>query len=246
MINKTFLGDCLEVMPSLSDKSIDMVLCDLPYGTLSCKWDIIIPFVPLWDNYKRIVKKDKAVALFASQPFSSALVMSNLPMFKYELIWDKKIPSGMCNAKIQPMRQHENILVFFTGNSWYNPQKSKRDTFIKSGGMSGSLSAGAKGLKRLATKTYEDKYPTTLLQFDKVRKGSLHPTQKPLDLIEYLIKTYTNEGDIVLDNCAGSGTTGIACLNTNRKYVLIEKEKENYEIIQKRLASQPDILGQRR
>ena len=230
-----FKGDCLEVMQYIPDKSIDMILCDLPYGTTKCVWDTIIPFEPLWEQYNRIIRNNGAIVLTASQPFTSALVMSNIECFKYQYVWDKKIPSGMCNAKIQPMRQHEDILVFIKGKSFYNPQMIKRDKPIQSGGMSGSLSAGAKGLNKLETKTYEEKYPTTILTFDKIRKGSVHPTQKPVALFEYLIKTYTNENNLVLDNCSGSCTTAIACENTNRKWLCIEQDEKYCEISKKRL-----------
>jgi site-specific DNA-methyltransferase (adenine-specific) len=234
--NVVILGDCLEVMRDIPDKSVDMILCDLPYGSLSCKWDVIIPFDPLWEQYKRIIKDNCAIVLFGQEPFSSKLRLSNLQDYKYDWIWDKKIPSGMCNARIQPMRQTESISVFISGNSFYHPIMQPRDVPIKSGGMAQSMSGGTVGLSKLNQKTYTEKYPTTLLSFDKVRRGSLHPTQKPVSLCEYLIKTYTNEGDTVLDNCAGSGTTGVACQNTKRSYILIEKEAKYVDIINKRLA----------
>ena len=227
--------ECLSMMANIPDKSIDMILCDLPYGTTACKWDVIIPFDKLWEQYHRIIKDNGAIVLTASQPFSSLCVASNINNFKYEWIWDKKIPSGMCNAKIQPMRQHEVILVFMNGKSFYYPSMTQRDKSIKSGGMRESLSAGTSGLKKIK-KEYTEKYPTTILTFDKVRKGSLHPTQKPVALFEYLIKTYTNEGDLILDNCAGSGTTAIAAINTNRNYILMEQEQKYFDIINKRIA----------
>ena len=228
-------GDCLDIMNKIPNKSIDMILCDLPYGTLSCKWDSVIPFDVLWKHYNRIIKDNSAIVLFGSEPFSSKLRMSNLKDYKYDLYWDKKIPSGMCNAKIQPMRQIETISIFIKGKSFYYPQMIKRDVPITSGGMTGSRSAGAKGLARLDKKVYTEKYPTTLLSFDKVRKGSLHPTQKPTDLLEYLIKTYSKEGDVVLDNCMGSGTTGIACVNTKRNFIGIELDKTYFDIAKGRI-----------
>ena len=221
-------------MPSLADKSIDMILCDLPYGTTACKWDTIIPFEPLWEQYKRIIKDNGAIVLTASQPFTSALVMSNVKMFKYEWIWDKKIPSGMSYARFQPMRQHENILVFCDGKTIYNPQMIRRDKPIKGGGMSKGETTNNQNLIALK-KTYDFKNPTTIIVEDKIRKGSLHPTQKPVALFEYLIKTYTNEGDLVLDNCAGSGTTAIACLKTKRNYICIEKDADYYKVATKRV-----------
>ena len=234
MINQVLQGDCLELMKDIPDGSVDMILADLPYGITACKWDTIIPFEPLWEQYKRIIKKNGAIVLTASQPFTSALVMSNPKMFKYEWIWDKKIPSGMSYARYQPMRQHENIVVFCKGRTVYNPQKTLRDKPAKGGGMSKGETTNNQNLIALK-KTYYYKNPTTILVEDKVRRGSLHPTQKPVALFEYLIKTYTNEGDLVLDNVAGSGTTGVACQNLNRNFILMEKEPEYVEIIKKRL-----------
>lgn len=231
---KLFLGDCLEVMKKIPDKFIDCIVCDLPYGTTSCKWDTIISFDKLWEQYKRIRKDKCPIVLFGSEPFSSYLRISNINEYKYDWTWNKKIPSGMCNAKIQPMRQTENISVFMEGSSFYNPQMIQRDKPIKSGGMADSLSGGTKGLKRIA-KTYTEKYPTTLITFDKVRQGSLHPTQKPLDLMEYLVKTYSIEGAIILDNCMGSGTTGVAALKLNRRFIGIEKEEKYFKIAEERI-----------
>ena len=231
-------GDCLEIMKEIPDKSIDMVLCDLPYGTTSCKWDSIIPFEPLWNEYKRITKDRGAIILFGSEPFSSSLRISNIEWYKYDWIWDKKIPSGMCNAKIQPMRQVENISVFIKGKSWYYPQMIKRDVPIKAGGFKQSASGGSMGknMKPLH-KSYDMKYPTTLLTFDKIRKGSLHPTQKPVSLLEYLIRTYTNEGETVLDNCMGSGSTGVAAKNLNRNFYGIELDEHYFEVAKNRIES---------
>jgi site-specific DNA-methyltransferase (adenine-specific) len=229
-------GDCLEIMPTLSDKSIDMILCDLPYGTTACSWDAVIPFELLWREYERLIKDDGAIVLTASQPFTSALVMSNPKLFKYEWIWDKKIPSGMSYARFQPMRQHENILVFCKGKTIYNKQMIKRDKPIKEGGKKKSESAPIANFNNMGGKIYEEKNPTTILTYQKVRQGSIHPTQKPVALCEYLIKTYTNEGEIVLDNCIGSGTTAIAALNTGRFFIGIEKEEKYVEIARKRIA----------
>ena len=238
MTNTTIHDDCLEIMPTLPDKSIDMILCDLPYGTTDCKWDSIIPFEPLWEQYKRLIKDNGAIVLTASQPFTSALIMSNPKMFRCEWVWDKKIPSGMSYARYHPMRRHENILVFSINTVVYNPQMTERDIPIVQGGNKYSPSAPIQGRKDGIShkKVYDKKQPTTIITFDKIRSGSFHPTQKPVALFEYLIKTYTNEGDTVLDNCAGSGTTAIACLNTNRNYILIEKEKEYIDIINKRIS----------
>lgn len=234
-LNKITQGDTIENMRKLADKSVDMILCDLPYGTTACKWDTIIPFEPLWAEYERIIKDNGAIVLTASQPFSSALVMSNPKLFKYEWIWDKKIPSGMSYARFQPMRQHEVVLVFGKGRLLYNAQTVKREKPIKAGGMKASDSASTNGYKPLK-KTYEYKNPTTLLPFSKVRRGSVHPTQKPTELFEYLIKTYTNEGDTVLDNCIGSGTTAVAAINTDRNFIGIERESEYVKIANQRIA----------
>jgi len=231
---KLYHGDCLDIMPTLPDKSVDMILADLPYGTTACKWDTIIPFKPLWEQYKRIIKDNRAIVLTASQPFTSALVMSNPKMFKYEWIWDKKIPSGMSYARFQPMRQHENILVFCNGKTIYNAQMIKRDKPIKGGGMSKGETTNNQNLVALK-KTYDYKNPTTIIVEDKIRKDSLHPTQKPVALFEYLIKTYTNEGDTVLDNVMGSGTTGVACKLLKRNFIGIELDPTYFEIAKKRI-----------
>ena len=223
-------------MDDIPDKSIDMVLCDLPYGTTKCKWDIVIPFEPLWEQYNRIIKCNGAILLFCTEPFGSKLRLSNLKNYKYDWVWDKKIPSGMCNAKIQPMRRTENISVFIKGKSFYYPQMTKRDKPIKSGGMRCSPSGGTIGKHMKPLKrTYTEKYPTTILTFDKIRKNSLHPTQKPVALLEYLIKTYTNEEEVVLDNCMGSGSTGVACVNTNRNFIGIESDNAYFEIAKQRI-----------
>ena len=221
-INKIIQGDCLEVMKDIEDKSIDMILCDLPYGTTSCSWDIIIPFEPLWEQYKRIIKDNGAIILTASQPFTSKLIMSNIEIFKYALVWEKNRPTGLFTAKIQPMKYHEDILVFGKGKTKYNPQMVKgKKSHSRGKNLSKSNHYGDSSF----VDTISDmKYPKSILKFDRPHPP-IHPTQKPVALFEYLIKTYTNEGDLVLDNCAGSGTTGIACINTKRNYILIEKKK---------------------
>ena len=225
-------------MKDIPDQSIDMILCDLPYGTTACKWDVVIPFEPLWEQYKRVIKDNGAIVLTASQPFTSALVMSNIKMFKYEWIWDKKIPSGMSYARFQPMRQHENILVFCKGKTIYNPQMIKRDKPIKRGGGKIDESNRMPKPDCLKGKIYEYKNPTSIQLFIKERTKSQHPTQKPVALCEYLIKTYTNKGDTVFDGFAGSGTTGIACQNLNRKFILVEKEEKYCKIIVDRMSQE--------
>ena len=236
MVNVNLMkGDCLELMKSIPDGSVDLILTDPPYGTTQCKWDSVIPFDLMWEQLKRVIKPNGAILLFGSEPFSSALRMSNIKQYKYDWVWDKKIPSGMCNAKIMPMKQSENISVFINGKNFYYPQMVQRDNPIKSGGMTGSLSAGAKGLKKIETKVYTEKYPTTHLVFDKIRKGSLHPTQKPVALLEYLIKTYTQENETVLDFTMGSGSTGVACVNSNRNFIGIELDENYFNIAESRI-----------
>jgi len=230
-------GDCLELMKDIPDKSIDAIIADLPYGTTACKWDTIIPFEPLWEQYKRIIKDRGAIVLFGNQPFTTLLIASNLSGFKYCWQWDKKIPAGMSYARFRPMQQTEDIAVFTKdgGKSIYYPQMIKRDKPIKAGGMVQSESAASIGYKALK-KTYEEKQPITLIQFDKIRRGSLHPTQKPVPLLEYLVKTYTNEGETVLDNTMGSGTTGVACVNTNRNFIGMELDDKYFEIAKARIS----------
>ena len=237
-INKVICGDCLEVMKDIPDKSVDMILCDLPYGTTACKWDTIIPFEPLWEQYKRIIKDNGAIVLTASQPFTSALVMSNPKMFKYEWIWKKERPTNPLLCKKQPPKYHENILVFYNHQPTFNPTKVLR----KEENKRNNKPRNYKDATKIDTEKYGDMvlsgsddliYGSNILEISMQR--GLHHTQKPVALFEYLIKTYTNEGDLVLDNCAGSGTTGVACKNTNRNYILIEKEPEYIDIINKRL-----------
>ena len=250
-MNQVIHGDCLEVMPTLPDKSIDMILCDLPYGTTACKWDSIIPFEPLWKEYKRLIKDNGAIVLTASQPFTSALVMSNPRMFKCEWVWEKDNACNFIQAKNHPLKIHENILVFGNGRITYNPIMTDAGKHSNVGGkntprttMGGFL---PNEVKNIGSKKTNMRYPKTIQRFNKVKhnciEGLLHPTQKPVALFEYLIKTYTNEGEVVLDNCAGSGTTAIACINTNRNYILIEKEKEYIDIINKRIAEHEQQLA---
>jgi len=233
---KIIHGDCLEIMPTLADKSVDMILCDLPYGTTACKWDTIIPFEPLWKQYKRLIKDKGAIVLTASQPFTSALVMSNIEWFKYEYIWDKVKATGMLNASHQPLRRHENVLIFCNGKTIYNPQKIKNPKGIEKRSLykyqrenEGGETVGEIKQGGVSDNYEADKLlPVSIQQFSKDNKP-IHPTQKPVALFEYLIRTYTNEGEVVLDNCAGSGTTAIACLNTNRNAILIEKDESYYK-----------------
>ena len=233
-------GDCLEIMPTLADKSIDMILCDLPYGTTACKWDVVIPFEPLWTQYKRLIKDNGAIVLTASQPFTSALVMSNPAMFRYCWVWDKVKGGNIFNLKNQPYKVHEDIAVFSIGTHQYFPikvlQKKRKG---KTYGIGEAFGGGDYG----DTREYTDKNPRSIIEISNAdQHGKEHPTQKPVALFEYLIRTYTNEGDTVLDNCAGSGTTGVACLNTGRKFILIEKDASYCEIIRKRIANHEPLL----
>ena len=230
-LNQVYNGDCLELMRDIDDQSIDMILCDLPYGKTACKWDTVIPFEPLWKEYKRIIKPNGAIVLTACQPFTSQLIMSNPKMFRYEWIWEKNNSTGFLDANRKPLRIHENICVFYKKLPIYNPQgliykNVKKKTNRK------RLTDVYRGFKlEYISKGYN--YPKTVLKFKSER--GLHPTQKPVALFEYLIKTYTNEGDLVLDNCAGAGTTAIAAINSNRNYILIEKDNNYYNLCKKRI-----------
>ena len=239
MCYKLYKGDCLEVMDRLieEDIKVNAIITDPPYGTTACKWDAVIPFEPMWERVNKLIKPNGAILLFGSEPFTSRLVCSNLKGFKYRWDWNKKIPSGMSYAKYRPMQQTEDICVFTKNRekTIYNPQMTKRDKPIKSGGTKHSETAPIKYKDKNFKKTYEYKNPTTLIEFDKIRTGSLHPTQKPVDLLEYLIKTYTNEGDLILDFTMGSGSTGVACLNTNRKFIGIELDEKYFNIAKDRL-----------
>jgi len=238
-INSVNNGNCLDLMSDIDDKSIDMILCDLPYGVSACKWDSVIPFEPLWAHYKRIIKDNGAIVLTASQPFTSALVMSNTDWFKYEWIWEKDGGSNFATVKYMPMKEHENVLVFGKGKVNYNEQREERIGSRKGKITTSKASQPKKdnvynSIPAVEMICQELRCPRSIQRFTRER-GS-HPTQKPVALFEYLIKTYTNEGDTVLDNCAGSGTTAIACLKTNRNYILIEQETKYCDIANKRIA----------
>ena len=231
----TFVNaDCFDVFPFIEDKSIDAVICDLPYGTTACKWDTVIPFAPLWEHYNRVIKPKGAIVLFCSQPFTSALIMSNPNNFKYCWTWDKVKPNGHLVAKIRPMQRTEDIAVFGIGKIKYNPQMTKRDKPKKSKEYSRTQIMGGEQTN-FEERTLNEKYPQSILQFSNASQiEKLHPTEKPIELMEYLVKTYTNEGDMVLDNTMGSGTTNLACIKLNRKSIGIEKEKQYYDVAVRR------------
>jgi site-specific DNA-methyltransferase (adenine-specific) len=221
--NTIHLGDCLELMKELPDASVDLVLCDLPYGTTANKWDALIPFSSLWEQYKRIGKENCVYALTASQPFTTALINSNPAMFRYEMVWDKTKGGNFALARKQPMKSHENIIIFYRKQPTYNPQMETRGNVRKKGGGKASDNFGI-----VPTVSFNNTYyPKSIVTFSTgSRTDQFHPTQKPVALFEYLIKTYTNPGDLVLDNCAGSGTTAVACKQTGRRYLCIEKDRD--------------------
>lgn len=236
ILNTVVQGDCLEEMKRIPNKSIDMILCDLPYGTTQCKWDVIIPFDLLWSEYNRIIKDNGAIVLFGSEPFSSMLRLSNIKNYKYDWVWDKVKGTGFLNAKRQPMRNHELVSVFYKKQCTYNPQKTSGHKLKKSY-RSKKLQTEVYG-EMSKDYTYEstERYPRSIQVFSTdTQNSSLHPTQKPVALCEYLIKTYTNEGEIVLDNCIGSGTTAIAAINTNRQFIGIERDPKYIAITNQRI-----------
>lgn len=238
---KLMHGDCLELMKEIPNQSVDMILCDLPYGTTQNKWDSVLPLDKLWAEYRRVCKG--AIVLTAQAPFDKVLGVSNLPMLKYEWIWRKEAGTGFLNAKKAPLKNHENVLVFYDKPPTYNPQmltgfKPYRQ---KKGG--GTSNYGADSVDVVVTESNGERYPLTVLDFPR-DKGKFHPTQKPVALMEYLVLTYTDEGDTVLDNTMGSGTTGVACMNTGRKFIGMEQDAKYFEIAQKRIhdAALPDWL----
>lgn len=237
---KLIKGDCLEKMKEIEDKSVDMILCDLPYGTTACKWDTIIPFEPLWEQYERIIKGDGAIVLFGSQPFTTMLISSNFKNFKYNLIWEKPQGVDPFMAKIRPLNNIEEILIFSKGKIKYNPQlvigkpyHVIRDKKPRLKETNNSI------MVQTETKNEGTRLPTRVLKF-KQNKG-LHPTQKPVELLGYLIKTYTDENEVVLDNTFGSCSTGVACMNTNRSFIGVELSSEYFEIGVERIKNNINI-----
>ena len=229
-------GDCLELMASIPDGSVDMILCDLPYGTTDCKWDTVIPFEPLWAQYRRVAKRNAAIVLTASQPFTTALIASNMREFRYCWVWDKKKAGNIFLAKSQPMKVHEDVVVFSRDPHAYHPQMVQRDTVKRSKNYGTGAAFGGNGKAESTVYTYTHKFPASIIEVSNAsQRGKVHPTQKPVALMEYLIKTYTNEGETVLDNCMGSGTTGVAALNCGRKFIGIERDDTYFEIAQRRI-----------
>lgn len=232
-LNKIYNEDCLEGMKRIPDKSVDMILCDLPYGTTRNKWDSIIPLEALWEQYERIIKDNGAIVLTAQTPFDKVLGSSNLKLLKYEWIWKKEAGTGFLNAKKMPLKDHENVLVFYKKLPVYNPQMREGKPYVTRKGNHGS-NYGNDVVDEVVTVNCGERYPLTILEFPR-DKDKLHPTQKPVELFEYLIKTYTNEGETVLDNCMGSGTTAIACLNTNRNFIGFEMDKNYWKLSNDRI-----------
>jgi DNA modification methylase len=240
-VNKIHHGDCLELMPKLiRDQSIDLILADLPYGTTQCKWDSIIPLDVLWMEYERIIKDNGAIVLFAQTPFDKLLGASNLNLLRYEWIWEKTSATGHLNANRMPMKAHENVLVFYKKLPTYNPQKTTghkpANYATKYVDTQNNTELYGKVSKEYSSGGYTDRYPRSVLLFPSDKQRSkLHPTQKPLALVEYLIKTYTNQGELVLDNVCGSGTTGLAAKKLNRDFILMEKELKYVNISKDRI-----------
>ena len=233
-------GDTIQEMAKLPDQSIDMILCDLPYQVTQAKWDTLIPFNELWREYKRLIKENGAIVLFSQQPFTSQLVMSNRKMFRYEIIWNKVRTTGFLNANRMPLKQHENILVFYKKLPTYNPQMVRGSEPSHSRGNAGTAKNRVYGDFNMASESPSTKtnlkFPTDIYTFNnRVEKGQLHPTQKPVELLEWLIKTYSNEGETVLDNTMGSGSTGVAAINTNRDFIGIELDKTYFKIAENRI-----------
>ena len=242
--HKLYRGDCLKLMSKIPDHSVDMVLCDLPYGTTACKWDSVIPFPELWEHYNRIIKPGGAFVLFAQQPFTSSLVLSNIDNFRYQWVWEKNRGGGFLDAKKKPLRCHEDIVVFYNSACLYNPQmlegrpnnaKNKAGVLV-SEGKSSEIHKGSYDRRQSDLGTA--KYPRSVLCFDGIPPTGgvrVHPTQKPVDLCAYLIRTYTNAGMTVLDNTMGSGTTGVACVQESRKFIGIEQDPKYFEIACQRI-----------
>jgi len=233
-------ADCLEILPTIKDKSIDLILTDPPYGTTDCKWDSIIPFEPMWKELKRIIKDNGAIVLFGSEPFSSALRMSNIKGYKYDWIWNKVKGGNFANLKYQPYKTHEIISVFSNNTHVYYPIKTPQKE--RTGKVYSSSNSAHLKYKDDKQRVYKERYPKSILKFSNANQiGKQHPTQKPVDLLEYLIKTYTNEGETVLDFAMGSGSTGVACKHLNREFIGIEKDEKYFKIAKERINCSDNI-----
>ena len=237
-------GDCLELMKNIPDNSIDMILCDLPYGTTQNKWDKVIDLSSLFAEYKKLIKSGGVIALFSQQPYTTDLIQANRRQFRYEWIWQKSQGTGFLNANRMPLKIHENILIFYDKLPTYNPQFSDGTPYKKS---SNGWSTNYRKMASHSTESDGRRYPNDIIRFAQANcepcKHIYHPTQKPVDLLEYLIRTYTNEGETVLDNCMGSGSTGVACVNTNRNFIGFELNKHYFEIAKKRIEEAQTALS---
>lgn len=251
-MNKVLHGDCLELLSDLQNKSVDMILTDPPYGTTNCKWDTPINLPELWKQYSRVIKDNGAIVMFAQSPFDKVLASSNLEMFRYEWIWEKTEATGFLNSKRMPLKAHENLLVFYKSLPVYNPQmltnQKPVNSFTRKAEVSNRSQIYGKVNKTVSGGGSTDRYPRSVIRFAKdkqknMRNGTLHPTQKPVSLCEYLIKTYTNENEVVLDTFAGSGTVGIAAHNTKRQYILMEKDKNWYDMCLNRLQKMHNVVN---
>lgn len=234
---KLMRGDCLELMKEIPDGSVDMILADPPYGRTNCEWDSVIPLEPMWREYNRIIKTNGAIVLFSQQPFETDLIQSNRKFFRYEIIWNKNSTTGFLLANKMPLKKHENIVVFYKKLPTYNPQKTHGKPYGNKR-RTGYDSQGVYKGTQLIHKTNEtgDRFPTSIIDFSNFnRNDRFHPTQKPTALLEYLIRTYTNQGEVVLDNCMGSGSTGVACVNTGRDFIGIEKDDKYFEVAEERI-----------
>lgn len=247
-VNEVYKGDCLELMKDIPTNSVDMILCDLPFGqTARNKWDSVIPFEPLWQQYNRIIKDNGAIVLFANGMFTADLMQSNRKMWRYNLVWEKTQPTGFLNAKKMPLRAHEDICVFYKKLPTYNPQKTTGHVRKVSKAEHKQNCKETTDYEKYGLTTYDstERYPRSVIKISKdIQKSAIHPTQKPVGLLEYLIKTYTNEGELVLDNCVGSGSTCVAALNTNRQYIGIEMDDKYFDIAQNRIRDFKECLKQ--
>ena len=241
MTEGLYNGNCLELMKEIKDASIDMILCDLPYGITANKWDIVIPLSDLWAEYNRIITDNGAIVLTSQGMFSALLMTTNPKMYRYNLIWEKSNVTNFLNANKMPMRIHEEILIFYKSLPIYNPQKSKGKAYLTRN-TDDCGSNYSKFTGRIPTINTGDRNPNTIIKISNSDTGTFHPTQKPVQLMEYLIRTYTNEGNLVLDKCMGSGTTGVACKNLNRRFIGMEMNTEYFNIASKRINQTQDML----